>query len=91
MERVNVKDLENIVSGNVNVTKKDIHAVVSAFIDAIKNELTDGNEVVIVNLVSFRQKIWKEREAYNMASGRKYIVPERKVIRASVSPKLNGK
>lgn len=91
MEKAEVTDLISIVSGNVDVPKKTIKTVVDSFIEAIKSELEAGNEVGIRNLVTFKQKTWQEREAYNPASGRKYIVPERTMIRAKVSPKLNGK
>ena len=91
MEKVSVTDLISVVSGNVNMPKKTIKVVVDGFINAIKNELEEGNEVSIMGLVTFKQKVWKEREAYNPAQGRTFIVPERHVIRASVSRKVQAK
>lgn len=91
MEKVSVTDLISVVSGNVKMPKTAIKKVVDEFVSAIKNELEEGNDVYIKGLVNFKQKVWKEREAYNPAQGRTFIVPERHVIRASVSRKVQAK
>lgn len=91
MERVTTTNLISVVSGNVNMPKATIKAVVNSLIDTIKNELEEGNDVYIKGLVNFKHKVWKEREGYNISEGKKIIIPERHVVRANVSPKLQVK
>ena len=83
--------MESIVSGNVNVKKTVIHEVVTALTDAIKKELEEGNEVCIKNLVSFKQVVFAPIERYSPFTGENIHLPERKKVKARVSPKLQVK
>lgn len=66
---MNKAELIDVVSQQVEFTKKDTEKVFTAIIDTIKNELVNGNKVQIVNFGTFEVVERATREGRNPKDG----------------------
>lgn len=85
----------NDVYERVGVTKKEAAEYVNAVFDAMKDTLSDGEEVKISGFGKFEVRQKGERVGRNPRTGEEIMIPERKVPRFKVSQvlkdELNGK
>ena len=85
----------NDVYERVGVTKKEAAEYVEAVFDAMKDTLSDGEDVKISGFGKFEVRQKGERVGRNPRTGEEIMIPERKVPRFKVSQvlkdELNGK
>ena len=85
----------NDVYERVGVTKKEAAEYVDAVFDAMKDTLSDGEDVKISGFGKFEVRQKGERVGRNPRTGEEIMIPERKVPRFKVSQvlkdELNGK
>ena len=85
----------NDVYERVGVTKKEAAEYVDAVFDAMKDVLSDGEDVKISGFGKFEVRQKGERVGRNPRTGEEIMIPERKVPRFKVSQvlkdELNGK
>ena len=85
----------NDVYERVGVTKKEAAEYVDAVFDAMKEVLSDGEDVKISGFGKFEVRQKGERVGRNPRTGEEIMIPERKVPRFKVSQvlkdELNGK
>lgn len=89
MRKVGMKELIIRVAKKRGITRGLAHHVIHDFIDIIKDEINDGNEVGIKNLVTFKQSVWQEREVVVPSTGKTVMIPERHMVRAKISKLIN--
>jgi nucleoid DNA-binding protein len=68
-----------------NVTKTAVEDVVKTFIDVVKNNVVEGNDVIIQGLVSFALKIKENVEMRNPATEETFIMKRAAMISSKVS------
>lgn len=71
--------IEKVKTNNLDVTKKEADAVLSAAIDAIMETVSGGDKVTLVGFGSFEPRDRKEREGRNPKTGETMIIPATKV------------
>ena len=85
----------NDVYERVGVTKKEAADYVNAVFDAMKDTLSEGEDVKISGFGKFEVRQKGERVGRNPRTGEEIMIPERKVPRFKVSQvlkdELNGK
>lgn len=85
----------NDVYERVGVTKKEAAEYVDAVFDAMKDTLSEGEDVKISGFGKFEVRQKGERVGRNPRTGEEIMIPERKVPRFKVSQvlkdELNGK
>jgi nucleoid DNA-binding protein len=70
--------LARVVSEKTGLNLIDTRLLVTAFFDALKNEMADGRKVELRGLGSFFVRNCKALKARNPRSGEKIDLPERK-------------
>ena len=68
-------DLINAVSENVDLSKKDIGAVINECFEAITKALSKKDKVQIVGFGTFEVRNRKERKGRNPSTGKEIIIP----------------
>lgn len=68
--------------------------IVTDFLDVVKEQLIEENEVVFKGLVEITHKTRSERMGFNPSTQEPMLIPERKILKAKFSKpllvKLNG-
>lgn len=77
--RMTKADLVGRVSESLgpSLTKRDIARVVDSFLDAVKDTLTEGENIEIRGFGTFKVKERKPRPARNPRTGEQVLVPAR--------------
>ncbi len=76
---MNRKELVDAIAGKTDMAKKDAENFLSAFMEAVTDELKNGGSVNLVGFGSFKVSERAAREARNPRTGEKLQVPARKV------------
>ena len=69
-------DIVSEVSGNTGIEKVTVEKAVEAFLEAVKNSLTEGNNVYLRGFGSFIVKKRAEKTARNISKNTTVIIPE---------------
>ncbi|OQB06491.1 MAG: DNA-binding protein HU [Candidatus Cloacimonetes bacterium ADurb.Bin211] len=72
-------DLVKIISENTGIIRKDVAVVVDAFLQAIKDSLSQGNHIEIRGFGTFKLKTRKPRVGRNPKTAQRVPVPARTV------------
>lgn len=85
---VGKKELVATIAEQMETTKKAAGLALEGVIEAVKTHLAEGEDVSIVGLVGFTQKVVPAHERVLGFSGETVQVPERVQIRAKASKTL---
>ena len=88
---VNHGEINKIVAAKTGYSQNIVSAVTSEFINVISDNIVDGKDVVVRNLISFRTVEQDERKAHNPKTGEEIVVPKKNVVKAKVSKSLQLK
>ena len=86
---MNKYDLIDAVSRNTNFTKENSSIAVNAVIDAIFENLSNGNRVTLKDLGTFDIKILNARKYYNFDEGKLVEHPKSPKVTFKPSKNLN--
>jgi DNA-binding protein HU-beta len=75
MVNVNKDALVGAIAGKMNLSKKDIEAVIEAMTDKIIEEIRKGNKVTLTGFGSFRVSKRKAREGINPQTKERITIP----------------
>lgn len=67
-------ELIDQVSKDTNMTKKDTAIIINKFLEVLKQDILDGNKVVISNFGTFYKKDIEPFKLYNPQNGEEMIV-----------------
>lgn len=85
---VGKKELVATIAEQMETTKKDAGLAFDGVVEAIKTHLAEGEDVSIVGLVNFTQKVVPAHERVLGFNGETVQVPERVQIKARASKTL---
>jgi integration host factor subunit alpha len=77
-----------MVYTELGISKKESAALVESFLEIIKDDLSNGNEVMISGFGKWTVKAKKERRGRNPQTGKYMILAARKVVTFKPSLKL---
>lgn len=66
---MNKTDLVNVIVSEVNVSEKDVKAVVNATLSAMANALKEGDKIQLLGFGTFEVKGVKEKDGRNPKTG----------------------
>ena len=76
---MNKGELIDVIASTTNVTKKEADAILTALVDTIMAEVSQGNKVSLVGFGSFERRERKAREGRNPKTGEKMLIPATRV------------
>lgn len=76
---------------NVTCAEQEAKDAVNEFIDTVKNALERGERVTISDFGSFSVVVRKAKKGRNPATGEEMIIPPKKRVKFTPSPKLNDR
>ena len=88
---MNKAELIEKVSDKTGLTKKESWNVIDAVTDTIKNALSKGEKVTLVNFGSFQVLNRKSRRGRNPQTGKEMQIPAKKVPKFVPGKKLREK
>ncbi len=81
-------ELVNVVAAEVEMSKKDVDAVVNATLAAVANALKEGDKVALIGFGTFEVKDVAAREGRNPKTGETITIPASKKPAFSASKAL---
>lgn len=85
---MNKKELCNVVSEKIGMTKKDTLEIIDAVFESITEELADGGDVSLSGFGKFISVEKEERECRNPKTGETVIVPAHNAVKFKASATL---
>lgn len=85
---VGKKELVDTIAEQMDTTKKAAGEAIDGVVEAIKTHIAEGEDVSIIGLVNFTQKVVPAHERVLGFSGETVQVPERVQVRARASKTL---
>jgi nucleoid DNA-binding protein len=77
---------ENVdIDINEVIDKEDIKTIINMFLDEVKDNLEEGNKVMLWNFGTFELKEFKERKAKDVNSGEIVIRPKKELPKLKFS------
>ena len=76
---MNKAELIAVISRRVQVTQKEVDAILSATVDTIVEAVSSGDKVTLVGFGSFESRERKDREGRNPQTGDKMMLAATKV------------
>ncbi|MFN5658970.1 MAG: HU family DNA-binding protein [Pseudanabaena sp.] len=76
---MNKGELVDAIAEKVNVSKKNIEAIVTAALESIVDAVADGDRVTLVGFGSFEPRERQEREGRNPRTGEKMVIAATRV------------
>ena len=77
---LNKIDLANMLNEKLGISRKESSNIVESFFAIIKDELCQGNEVLISGFGKWQAKAKKERRGRNPQTGKALIIDARRVV-----------
>ena len=81
-------ELVDRIAEKTDLTKKDSEKALKATLEAIEENLKDGNDLKLTGFGSFKVEHRKEREGRNPQTGEKITIPASRVVKFSPGKKL---
>ncbi len=75
MQNVTKAQLVSMISESTYLSKKDVEAVLDAFVDTVTAELQKGNKVTLTGFGAFKTSSRKARTGINPKTGEKISIP----------------
>ena len=91
MQKINKKDLVEVVSEEGHLSKKDSRVAVDLVFDLMEKALLAGQEVNVTNFGVFTPKTKQQRDGTDPKSHKRIIIKEKKTITFRPSKQLKGK
>lgn len=85
------QDLINQIHADGDISKRTVERVVQDFVEALHDEIADGNEVRIHELGTFKIAIRKAHTGRNPATGEAIEIPEKRVPQLKFSSAIRKK
>lgn len=79
MAHINKDALVDIISTKLDLSKKDVEAVIDALTENITEEIRKGNKVTLTGFGTFRVSKRKAREGINPQTKKRIQIPEMSV------------
>src|SRR3954454_13060447 len=76
------------IGKTVNLTKNQIEAVLTEYLEQTKQALINGEEIRLPSYFSFKTVITKPRMAMNLQTKKKMTIPEKRVPKVKFSSEL---
>ncbi len=90
MANINKKNLIDAIADKTDsITKKDIEAVLNAFMDTVTGAIKKADKITLVGFGTFSQVQRKATTKQNPKTGEKIKVPAKKVMKFKTSKSLN--
>ncbi len=87
MKRIYKSELARDVADRIGISKGKVEKVITAVIQAIRDDLRDGNEVVLSGLCRFYSAKHPVRNVTNPRTGELIVIPEQMEYRCHVASK----
>jgi len=84
------KEIVEIVYMKLDISKKEATALVESFFKIVKDELSNGNEVMISGFGKWMVKAKRERKGRNPQTGKDLTIKARKVVTFKSAEKLKS-
>lgn len=91
MDKLNKRDLVEIVAEKAHLSKKDAEAAVDVSFEAIEKAILKGEEVNVSNFGVFAPKVRKSREGTHPKKHTRIVIEETKTVVFRPSKSLKGK
>lgn len=88
MEKLTKHDIAAKVAGKMGISKAKATKFAEAFVESIREEIKKGNDVMLLNLVSFRHKTYSGRKVVVPTTGEPCTIDDFDIVRAKASPTL---
>lgn len=88
---VNHGEINKIVAAKTGYSQNIVSAVTSEFVNVISDNIVDGKDVVVRNLISFNTIDKGPCKGRNPRTGEEIDVPAKNVVKAKVSKSLQKK
>lgn len=88
---MNNKDFVSALAKKTNMTTKETQKKIEEMLDLFVDKLTDDNDIVVHGLGTFEVKQKNERIMANPSTGKKLLVPPKRVLNLKVSNTLKEK
>lgn len=75
------EELFRVIAREEGVTIKSTKAVIDRFLRLIREEVDNGGSVVLRGFGTFTSKVVKEREFFNVNTGKREVCPESRVFK----------
>ena len=85
---MNKAELVEAVSDKAGITKKQAGSVIDAITDTVKETLSKGERITLVDFGTFHVMKRKAREGRNPRTGKKLEIPAKKVAKFRAGKKL---
>ena len=85
MEKVNKKELIANVASKLGESQVDVLNMLKAFVNEIKEQVSNGNEVDIYNFVNFKIVTQKAKTGKIPGTDKVYTTTEKSVVKAVLS------
>jgi len=85
---MNKAELVEAVSDKTGITKKQAGNVIDAITDTVKETLSKGERITLVDFGTFQVRQRKAREGRNPRTGKKLEIPAKKVPKFKAGKKL---
>ena len=91
MQKINKKDLVEVVAEEGHLSKKDSRVAVDLVFDLMEKSLLSGQEVNVTNFGVFTPKTTQERDGTDPRSHKRIVIKEKRTIVFRPSKQLKGK
>ena len=91
MQKINKKDLVEVVAEEGHLSKKDSRVAVDLVFDLMEKSLLSGQEVNVTNFGVFTPKTKQERDGTDPRSHKCIVIKEKRTIVFRPSKQLKGK
>lgn len=88
MEKLTKHDIAAKVAGKMGISKAKAVKFTDALIESIREEIKDGNDVMLLNLVSFKHKTYAGRVIKNPKTQETVTIKDLRIVRAKASTTL---
>lgn len=91
MQKINKKDLVEVVAEEGHLSKKDARTAVDLVFDLIENSILNGQEVNVTNFGVFTPKTKQGRDGTDPKSHQRIKIEEKKTVTFRLSKQLKEK
>ncbi|MBO7573773.1 MAG: HU family DNA-binding protein [Bacilli bacterium] len=91
MQKINKKDLVEVVAEEGHLSKKDSRVAVDLVFDLMEKSLLSGQEVNVTNFGVFTPKTKQERDGTDPRSHKRIVIKKKNTIVFRPSKQLKGK
>lgn len=88
MEKLTKHDIAAKVAGKMGISKAKAIKFTDALIESVREEIKEGNDVMLLNLVSFRHRTYSGRKVVVPTTGESHTIEDFEIVHAKASPTL---